>query len=74
MADVVIAFRSGDEDYYAEEGTLIYDLRAGERQPCQGRIQDHPGHYNNRVWCAVELFVATSPFPKRSLASLVKLP
>ena len=27
-------------------------------------MQDHPGHYNNRVWTKVELFIATSSYQK----------
>ena len=58
MADSVCALRAGDENFHAVDGPR----HPKTLQPYKGSIEEHPGHYNNRVWTAVELYCATSPF------------
>ena len=58
MADAVCALRAGDENFHAPGGPRCpKSLEAFE-----GAADEHPGHYDNRVWTAIELYCATSPF------------
>ena len=58
MSDALCALRAGDDNYHAPGGPI----HPKTLQPFEGSIDVHPGHYNNRVWTALELFCATSPF------------
>jgi len=62
-SDVVVACRSGDDLFHHPDGPQI--VRNGALEPYAGKLNEHPGHYNNRVWTQAELFMATCVYQKK---------
>jgi pimeloyl-ACP methyl ester carboxylesterase len=59
LSDCVFALRAGDENYFSG---MVYNSETRKLEEYSGEKQNHPGHYNQRVWTGVEQFVATSEF------------